>query len=75
MVLKYLFFFKKTIKNRQAAGAFPPDLRLYEMIELQHFVQLATQFRHFSNKKTLISKPPPRAKSWLQAFLWVCRME
>ena len=54
-------------------GALHLDPCLYEMIELPLFAQLATRSRSFSNKKKLTSKPPPLAKSWLHACLWMCR--
>ena len=57
--VKTVIFLKKT-KNHTATRA-SPDLRLYEMIELQRFAQLATQSRHFSKN----FQAPPSAKSWL----------
>ena len=53
--------------------ASPTDLFLYKMIEFQHFAQLTTQSRYFSNKQNFNFEPPPLAKSWLHAYLWVCR--
>ena len=72
MVFKSLFFLEKS-KNCAATEALPSNPRLYKMIELKHLGQLATQLRHFLSEKTLTSKPPPLAKSWLHACLWVCR--
>ena len=67
-----VIFLEKS-KNHTATRASPPDHRLYEMIELQHSAQHATQSRHFSNKKNFNFQVPPLAKSWLQACLWACR--
>ena len=56
-------------------GPWPP---IYDMLELHHFAQLTIQLRHFSCKKNifwikLLPPPPPLAKSWLHAYLRVCR--
>ena len=64
-------FFTKN-KNRPATGAMPPDLRLYKIVEY-HFAKLATQSKHFSNKKTWTFKPTPLAKFWLHTNLSMWR--
>ena len=42
--------------------ASPPDPRLYEMIDLHHFAQLAIKSRYFSNKKFVNFQTPSFSK-------------
>ena len=55
--VEIVIFLEKSI-NHTATNAPPPDHRLYEMIELQHFAQRATQSTHFSNKKNFNFQAP-----------------
>ena len=53
------------LKNQKIAlnKGFAPDSRLHhEMMELQHLAQLATQSRHFSNKKNFNFQAPSFSK-------------
>ena len=57
MALKVIFLEKS--KSHTVTRALPTDLFLYKMIELQHFAQLTTQSRYFSNKQNFNFEPPP----------------